>query len=103
MKKILIAVDDTKGSKNVLSVFQNFVQQPAEVVLLHVERLQGRSMMVDMLGDAEMSTLKEMLKGTEHKDALDSRSRKDPGLLLERAGYGRHVHAQDRDTGRHSF
>jgi nucleotide-binding universal stress UspA family protein len=33
-------------------------------------------MMVDMLGDAEMSTLKEMLKGTEHKDTLDSRSQK---------------------------
>jgi nucleotide-binding universal stress UspA family protein len=76
MKKILIAVDDTKGSKNVLSVFQNFVRQPAEIILLHVERLQGRSMMVDMLGDAEMSTLKEMLKGTEHKDTLDKRSQK---------------------------
>jgi len=76
MKKILIAVDDTKGSKNVLSVFQSFVHQPAEIVLLHVERLQGRSLMVDMLGDAEMSTLKEMLKGTEHKDTLDSRSQK---------------------------
>ena len=31
MKKILIAVDDTKGSQNVLSVFHNFVQQPIEV------------------------------------------------------------------------
>ncbi len=76
MKKILIAIDDTKGSKNVLSVFHNFVQQPAEVVLLHVERLQGRSLMIDMLGDAEMSTLKEMLTGTEYKDALDKRSEK---------------------------
>ncbi len=74
MKKILIAVDDTKGSKNVLSVFQNFVHQPAEVVLLHVERLQGRSMIIDMLGDPEMSTLKEMLNGTEYKEALDKRS-----------------------------
>jgi nucleotide-binding universal stress UspA family protein len=33
-------------------------------------------MMVDMLGDAEMSTLKEMLKGTDHKDNLDKRSQK---------------------------
>jgi len=76
MKKILIAVDDTKGSKNVLSVFQNFVQQPAEIILLHVERLQGRSMMIDMLGEAEMSTLKDMLKGSEHKDSLDRRAQK---------------------------
>jgi nucleotide-binding universal stress UspA family protein len=74
MKKVLIAVDDTKGSRNVLSVFQNFVQLPVEVVLLHVERLEGRSMMVDMLGDAEMSTLKDMLHGTEYKAALDKRS-----------------------------
>jgi len=74
MKKILIAVDDTKGSKNVLSVFQNFVQQPADIVLLHVERLEGRSMIIDMIGDAERSTLKEMLTGTEHRDALDKRA-----------------------------
>lgn len=74
MKKILIAVDDTKGSKQVLSVFNNFVQLPAEVVLLHVERLEGRSMMIDMLGDAEMSTLKDMLRGTEYKETLDQRA-----------------------------
>lgn len=74
MKKILMAVDDTKGSKNVLSVFHNFVQRPVEVVLLHVERLEGRSMMIDMLGDAEMDTLKEMLSGSEYKTALDRRS-----------------------------
>jgi nucleotide-binding universal stress UspA family protein len=74
MKKILIAVDDTKGSKNVLSVFHNFVQKPADVVLLHVEKLEGRSLIIDMLGDAEMSTLKEMLTGTDHKDVIDKRS-----------------------------
>jgi nucleotide-binding universal stress UspA family protein len=74
MKKVLMAVDDTKGSKNVLSVFHNFVQRPVEVVLLHVERLEGRSMMIDMLGDAEMSTLKDMLSGSEYKAALDKRS-----------------------------
>ncbi len=74
MKKILIAVDDTKGSKNVLSVFHNFVQKPAEVILLHVEKLQGRSLMIDMLGDAEMSTLKDMLSGTDYKAALDKRA-----------------------------
>ncbi len=74
MKKILIAVDDTKGSKNVLSVFHNFVHQPAEVILLHVARLEGKSLMIDMLGDAEMSTLKEMLKGSDHKAAVDARA-----------------------------
>lgn len=76
MKKILIAVDDTKGSKNVLSVFHNFVQQPIEVVLFHVEKLQGRSLMIDMLGDPEMSTLRDMLNGTDYKAALDARAEK---------------------------
>jgi hypothetical protein len=76
MRKILIAVDDTKGSRNVLSVFHNFVQLPVEVILLHIEKLEGRSMMIDMLGDPELSTLKEMLHGTEYKEALDKRSEK---------------------------
>lgn len=76
MKKILIAVDDTKGSRNVLSVFHNFVKKPVNIVLLHVERLEGRSMIIDMLGDAELSTLKEMIHGTEYKEALEKRSEK---------------------------
>ncbi len=74
MKKILIAVDGTKASQNVLSVFHNFIHQPVNVVLLHVERLQGQSIIIDMLGDPEMSTLKEMMAGTEHKEALDKRA-----------------------------
>jgi nucleotide-binding universal stress UspA family protein len=74
MKKVLIAVDDTKSSKAVLSVFRNLVRRPEEVILLHVERLEGRSLMIDMLGEAEVSTLKEALKGTEHKEALDRKA-----------------------------
>lgn len=74
MKKVLIAVDDTKGSKAVLSVFKNLVRPPQEVLLLHVQRLEGKSLMIDMLGDAELSTLRESLKGTEHKEELDRRS-----------------------------
>ena len=71
MNKVLIAVDDVRISKAVLSTFQNLVGPHKEVLLLHVERLQGRSLMIDMLGEAELSTLKESLKGTEHKEALD--------------------------------
>jgi nucleotide-binding universal stress UspA family protein len=74
MKKVLIAVDDTNGSTAVLNVFHNLVRPPEEVVLLHVERLEGKSMMIDMLGDAELSTLKESLKGTEYKERLDKRA-----------------------------
>jgi nucleotide-binding universal stress UspA family protein len=76
MKKVLIAVDETKGSKAVLSVFKNLVRPPQEVLLLHVERLEGRSIMIDMLGEAELTTLKESLKGTEYKEELDRNAQK---------------------------
>jgi nucleotide-binding universal stress UspA family protein len=76
MKRVLIVVDDTKTSKSVLSTFQNSVWNPEGVVLLHVERLQGRSVMIDMLGEAELSTLKESLKGTDYKEMLDMKAEK---------------------------
>lgn len=76
MKKVLIAVDETKGSKAVLSVFKNLVRPPQEVLLLHVERLEGKSIMIDMLGQAELSTLKESLSGTEYKEKLDTKAQK---------------------------
>ncbi len=76
MKKVLIAVDDTKASKAVLTTFSNSVQQPEEVILLHVERLEGRSLMIDMLGETELSTLREAVNGTEHKEALDRKAEK---------------------------
>lgn len=76
MKKVLIAVDGTKASKAVITTFHNSVQQPEEVILLHVEKLEGRSLMIDMLGDAEISTLKDALKETEYKRALDAKAEK---------------------------
>ena len=76
MNKVLIAVDGTKASKAVLATFNNSVQLPQEVILLHVQRLEGRSLMIDMLGEAEMSTLKESLKDTQHKEELDRKSQK---------------------------
>lgn len=76
MNKVLIAVDGTKSSTAVLSTYFNLVKKPERVVLLHVEKLEGRSAMVDMLGDAEMSTLKESMAGTDHKDALDEKAEK---------------------------
>ena len=76
MKKILVAVDDTKGSAAVLTLFRNMVRPPEEVVLLHVQRLEGRSLMIDMLGEAELATLREAMEGTEHKEALDRKAEK---------------------------
>ncbi len=71
MKKVLVAVDSPKVSKGIMSLFNELVSAPENVVLLHVQQLEGNSMMTAMLGDAEMATLKESLKGTEHKELLD--------------------------------
>lgn len=76
MKKVLIAVDETEGSKAVLSVFQNMVRPPESVVLVHVQNLEGKSMMVDMLSDSELDTIRESIAGTEYKEALDRKSEK---------------------------
>jgi nucleotide-binding universal stress UspA family protein len=76
MEKALIAVDETKSSKNVLEVFKNLIKPPKEVLILHVVRLEGRSLMIDMLSDSEISTIKESLEGTEYKEKLDQRGEK---------------------------
>lgn len=77
MKKILIAVEDSKGSLATIDVFSKLLTQakPDEVVLLYVEKIEGRSLMDEMLGEAEISTLKEQLKDTEHQERLDRKAR----------------------------
>lgn len=76
MKKVLIAVDETKGSRSILPAFRKMIRKPEIVILVHIQRLEGDSHIIDMLGDAEMSMLRESLKGTEHKEALDGKSQK---------------------------
>lgn len=77
MKKILIAVDDTKGTKAAVSTFAHVCKcmNPDDVILLYVEKFEGRSLIDEMLGDAEMSTLKDVLEGTEYKEALDRKAK----------------------------
>ena len=74
MKRILVVVDDTKTSKAVVTTFQNMAWKPSCVILLHVERLQGNTLMIDMLSDSELSTLKESLRGSEHQEKLDRKA-----------------------------
>lgn len=73
MKKVLIAVDDTKGSKDIVPAFNNLFScaRPEAVIILYVTPYEGRSLMTSMLGDTELSTLKEALEGTEYKEAID--------------------------------
>ncbi|MBI5741503.1 MAG: universal stress protein [Nitrospirae bacterium] len=76
MKKALFAIDATKGSKKALLTFSDELRKAEEVIILHVEQLEGRSLMTAMLGDTEMSTLKESLTDSEHKEALDRKAEK---------------------------
>lgn len=76
MKKVLIAVDDTKGSKAIIPAFSRIFPciKPEEIILLHVQKLEGRSLIDEMLGEAELRTLREVLEGTEYKEALDKKA-----------------------------
>lgn len=77
MKKILIAVDDSKGCQAAIDTFTKLFScaRPETVILLYVEKIEGKSIMDDMLGMAELSTLKEELKGTKYQEALDKQAR----------------------------
>ena len=76
MKKILIAVDDTKATREIFSKCTQICKcmAPESILLLYVEKFEGRSFMTDVLGDAELSTLQEVLEGTEYKEALDKKA-----------------------------
>lgn len=76
MKKILVAVDGKKDTAGVVPLFQKMVWTPDSVVLVHVQQLEGNAMMTAMLGDAEMATLKESMRDTEHKEKLNRQSEK---------------------------
>jgi nucleotide-binding universal stress UspA family protein len=67
MKKILMAVDETKGSRSVLSVYRTMVQEPETVVLIHVQPSAVRSMTPAMPVDPE-------LRSSWCEEVLDERS-----------------------------
>jgi nucleotide-binding universal stress UspA family protein len=74
MNKILIAVDGTKNSREVVSAFYNLPSLPGEVVIMTVEDPGSGSLMYEMLGEAEMSTFKEAIKDSEYKEAKDRKA-----------------------------
>jgi nucleotide-binding universal stress UspA family protein len=82
MKKILIAVDDTKSSKEIFSKCTQICKcmAPEEIILLYVEKFAGRSLMDEMLGDAELRTLQDVVQGTEFKEAMDKKAEKILGF-----------------------
>ncbi len=77
MKKILIAVDDTKATREIFSKCTQICKcmAPEAVILLYVEKFGGQSILTEMIGDAEHSTLEEVIEGTEFKEALDKKAK----------------------------
>ena len=78
MKNVLIAVDDSRSTLAVIDKFHDLFAEsrPEKVVLLYVEKIEGRSLMDEMLGQAEMETLKEELQGTAYQKHLDEKAQK---------------------------
>lgn len=76
--KILIAVDDTKGSQEIFNKTMHITKcmAPDEIVLLYVQRLSGPSILSEMGTDAELTTLREVLEGTEYQQAVDANAKK---------------------------
>ncbi|MFC1523606.1 universal stress protein [Thermodesulfobacteriota bacterium] len=78
MKKILIAVDDTKSARVIFEKCMGLCKcmAPEEIALVYVEQFAGKSLLDDMILDSELETLKEVLEGTEYKEALDAKAEK---------------------------
>lgn len=78
MKKVLIAVDDTKGTKKIFGKCVDICSciGPETIILVYVEKFEGKSLMTEMLGDAELSTLEDVLKGTDYQEMLDQKAAK---------------------------
>jgi len=74
LKKVLMAIDGKKDLKELLSLFQDLIWAPENIILLHVEQLKGNTMTAAMPGGAEMSALEEAQKGTGHKKKLDQKA-----------------------------
>lgn len=74
MKRILIPVDGTRGTRDIFAVCGSIVRQAEEVILLHVEQLGGKTLMLDMLGEPELATLRESIQGTPFRERLDAQT-----------------------------
>jgi len=66
-----MAVDETAGSKSVLSIYKAMVREPENVILVHVQRTEGKSSMIDTFSESESKALKESMRGTVYKEELD--------------------------------
>jgi nucleotide-binding universal stress UspA family protein len=77
MNKILMAVDDTKGSIKAAETLAEWagMVKPDTIILLHVEQMLGRSLIGEGLeSEMDLEEIRDALEGTEYKDQLDKRA-----------------------------
>jgi nucleotide-binding universal stress UspA family protein len=78
MKKILLAVDASKGGSACVETCARVfsAMPPKTVILLHVEQVGGGpTLMHDRISDAEIETLKEELEGSEVEESMQQKAR----------------------------
>jgi nucleotide-binding universal stress UspA family protein len=80
MKKILLAVDDTKSSLKIIDKMSEIfcTCMPKEIVLLYVQKIiSGGSVMDNLIiSSSEWETLKDSLEGTEYQDMRNEKAKK---------------------------
>lgn len=77
MKRILVAVDETKTSletvKKVAEIFGG--RRSENITLINVQKMGGKSILDDMLlSDSEIDTLRESIQGTAYQEMLDNKT-----------------------------
>ena len=83
MKKVLIVIDGSGGSKALLSFFYNMVRPPESLLLVYIQRPGMKSVMSDIPGDAGLSTIKTPLNGLSHDEVLPTRAANILGYFRE--------------------
>ena len=93
MKKILLAVNNTKGSEQAVKTVAGWVKgfQPETIVLLNVQQLFGHSKIGEALeSDQDIEEVNAALEGSEQLERLNTASDKILTYftgLLQKAGY----------------
>ncbi|MEK6691294.1 MAG: universal stress protein [Nitrospirota bacterium] len=77
MKKVLLAVDDSKGAKVSVNAFVRLFSSTTveTVILLNIQQPGGKTLIHDRLGDSEISTLKEELLRSGKQAEMDKNSK----------------------------
>lgn len=93
MKKVLLAVDDTRGAERAAQTLAEWAKalHPESVIVLHVQQIFGRSLVGEgLVSDPDIQEVSKALEGSEILEKLDTASAKIVAhftALLQKAGY----------------